>query len=331
VHRDFWGTIWAAHTDTATREQHRAGTNVQGHCPACGRGGLFVGEGGYITCPHLDCPEPDAASTLLERRPDNPAPDDGIREQYAAAIRGATCTGPEQCHESEVECYGKRIQPVVWHHGVLAEVSGSPEMIADAVHAVRDRRIEQLTAERDALASDLAELTQARQHGAFTFCAQLVGHVTGEAFARKIAEKRNALAQREQAVTDARAFLARAETAEADRDEARQHAAAIAAQRDRLRQRMNNLADRWEQALTVDKPYARTLRAEISCDPFAPDASLTVQPYRADDGTQKWAFRCWGTDTCNGWLGLGHHTETSALRERDRHVADKHTQEPPRA
>ncbi|MCW8219430.1 DUF6085 family protein [Streptomyces griseolus] len=40
---------------------------VQGHCPACGRSSLFLGSGGYVTCARIDCPEPDAASTLLER------------------------------------------------------------------------------------------------------------------------------------------------------------------------------------------------------------------------------------------------------------------------
>ena len=40
--------------------------DVQGRCPACGTGNLFVGEGGYITCALDTCPEPDAASTLLE-------------------------------------------------------------------------------------------------------------------------------------------------------------------------------------------------------------------------------------------------------------------------
>lgn len=109
-----------------------------------------------------------------------------------------------------------------------------------------------------------------------------------------------------------------------ERDEARQHAAAIAAQRDRLRQRMNALADRWDNALPVDKPYARTLRAEISVAPFHPDVSLVVQPYRADDGTQKWAVRCWGTDTCDGFLSLDHDSQQWAERARDRHAAEAH-------
>jgi hypothetical protein len=39
---------------------------VQGRCPACGTAGLFLGDGGYVTCSLIDCPEPDAASTVLE-------------------------------------------------------------------------------------------------------------------------------------------------------------------------------------------------------------------------------------------------------------------------
>lgn len=43
--------------------------NVTGCCPACGWTTLFLGEGGYVTCSRVDCPQPDAASTLLERDP----------------------------------------------------------------------------------------------------------------------------------------------------------------------------------------------------------------------------------------------------------------------
>jgi hypothetical protein len=39
--------------------------DVQGRCPACHGQSLFLGSGGYITCARLECPEPDAASTLL--------------------------------------------------------------------------------------------------------------------------------------------------------------------------------------------------------------------------------------------------------------------------
>ncbi|NUS22705.1 MAG: hypothetical protein HOV92_00555 [Streptomyces sp.] len=56
---------------------------------------------------------------------------------------------------------------------------------------------------------------------------------------------------------------------------------------------------------------------------------LVVHPYRDERNLQRWVFRCWGTDTCDGWLGLGHHTEASALREWDRHVAEAHTEPAP--
>jgi hypothetical protein len=88
---------------------------------------------------------------------------------------------------------------------------------------------------------------------------------------------------------------------------------------------MNNLADRWEHALAPDKPCARALRAEISVAPFDPDGAMTVQEY-TERGRQLWAFRCWGAETCDGWLGLGlgHHTQTSALLERERHAVEEH-------
>jgi hypothetical protein len=113
-----------------------------------------------------------------------------------------------------------------------------------------------------------------------------------------------------------------------ERDEARQHAAAIAAQRDRLRFRMNALADRWDHALAPDKPYAHTLRAEISVAPFDPAGAMTVQEY-TERGRRLWAFRCWGTETCDGWLGLGHHTQTAALLERERHAREEHAEAAP--
>lgn len=39
---------------------------VQGKCPACGWGSLFLGDGGYVTCSRIECSQPDAASCLLE-------------------------------------------------------------------------------------------------------------------------------------------------------------------------------------------------------------------------------------------------------------------------
>lgn len=44
--------------------------DVQGYCPACHGQSLFLGADGYVTCARLECPEPDAATRVLERRSD---------------------------------------------------------------------------------------------------------------------------------------------------------------------------------------------------------------------------------------------------------------------
>lgn len=42
--------------------------SVYGHCPmGCG-GTLFLGDGGFITCSYIHCPNPTAVSDLLEDR-----------------------------------------------------------------------------------------------------------------------------------------------------------------------------------------------------------------------------------------------------------------------
>ncbi|MGW6790010.1 DUF6085 family protein [Streptomyces chartreusis] len=38
---------------------------VQGHCPACGHQSLFVADEGHLTCSWVECPQPDAAHTIL--------------------------------------------------------------------------------------------------------------------------------------------------------------------------------------------------------------------------------------------------------------------------
>lgn len=40
--------------------------SIRGKCPACGHESLILGDGGYVTCSRLECPEPDAPSKLLE-------------------------------------------------------------------------------------------------------------------------------------------------------------------------------------------------------------------------------------------------------------------------
>lgn len=42
---------------------------VKGHCPACGLGSLFLAAGGYVTCAALGCPNPAAATEVLDGMP----------------------------------------------------------------------------------------------------------------------------------------------------------------------------------------------------------------------------------------------------------------------
>lgn len=35
-------------------------------CPACGHPCLMLGDGGYVTCAYIDCPNPDFAEALLQ-------------------------------------------------------------------------------------------------------------------------------------------------------------------------------------------------------------------------------------------------------------------------
>lgn len=43
----------------------QVGFTIQGRCPmGCGET-LMLAEGGFVTCCHLDCPRPDAASAIL--------------------------------------------------------------------------------------------------------------------------------------------------------------------------------------------------------------------------------------------------------------------------
>lgn len=58
-----------------------------------------------------------------------------------------------------------------------------------------------------------------------------------------------------------------------------------------------------------------------------PAHALVVEPYRNDQYQDRWVFRCWGTDTCDGWLSLDHTSQQSAERTRDRHVAEHHPEE----
>lgn len=51
---------------------------------------------------------------------------------------------------------------------------------------------------------------------------------------------------------------------------------------------------------------------------------LVIEPYRNDQNQPRWAFRCWGTDACDGWLSLELSSERWAEVVRDRHIAEAH-------
>lgn len=57
---------------------------------------------------------------------------------------------------------------------------------------------------------------------------------------------------------------------------------------------------------------------------LAAHSGLVVQPYRNDQGQARWVFRCWGTDSCDGWLSLDHHSEQTAARALASHVEEFH-------
>jgi hypothetical protein len=72
---------------------------------------------------------------------------------------------------------------------------------------------ERLADEVDRLSGELAELTEARRHGAYVMCGHGIATVTMASFGRKISEKRNALAQRQEAVDEANRARAAEHTA----------------------------------------------------------------------------------------------------------------------
>lgn len=76
--------------------------------------------------PAAECPA-DITPTPADR------PADQLRAAIAETLRRAACTGG--CDSTETECAASRMQPVVYTHGVLTEVWGTPEVIADAVLA----------------------------------------------------------------------------------------------------------------------------------------------------------------------------------------------------
>lgn len=69
-------------------------------------------------------------------------------------------------------------------------------------------------------------------------------------------------------------------------------------------------------------------QAPAATEATEPHTGLVVQPYRNDRGENVWVFRCWGSDSCDGWLSLDHTSQQSAERARDRHVTEEHATVP---
>jgi hypothetical protein len=117
-----------------------------------------------------------------------------------------------------------------------------------------------------------------------------------------------------------------------------QLAAAIERVRGYAQHLSDNGDDRGSFILTLldtDPMRTRATEAEheairqLDADPHGLNAGMIVQPYRNDRGDNVWVFRCWGTDTCDGFLSLDHTSEQSAQRARDRHVAEEHSEARP--
>ncbi|MER7813830.1 hypothetical protein [Streptomyces sp. NPDC096153] len=117
--------------------------DVQGRCPACGKTSLFLGAGGYVTCSRLECPEPDAASTLLERV-SVPIPAN-VRAQLAQALKGAVFVSfiADDGYPAMREATGEELADAVLQVRPIAEaLAGMPLICSDERHQTKVRALE---------------------------------------------------------------------------------------------------------------------------------------------------------------------------------------------
>ncbi|ARX81574.1 hypothetical protein SMD44_00972 [Streptomyces alboflavus] len=119
---------------------------VQGRCPACGTAGLFLGDGGYVTCSVRECPEPDAASTVLERQAAaaQPPADRDLRGRIAQALVrydwNAGLSGrdtPSEHHYGEADAVLAALPAPADRAAVLREAADAIEGITFAPDPVR--------------------------------------------------------------------------------------------------------------------------------------------------------------------------------------------------
>ncbi|WTW93671.1 hypothetical protein OG216_09900 [Streptomycetaceae bacterium NBC_01309] len=109
-------------------------------------------------------------------------------------------------------------EPMTEEHLAYIEALQKKPVSLEVVHELADSTLDLLAEVRRATAAEaearaeLAEWNQAQRHAAFVTCGHGLRHVTMLAFGQKIAEKRDALAQRAEATAEAN----RARKAEAD-------------------------------------------------------------------------------------------------------------------
>lgn len=94
--------VLAAVLPTSTAPLAAGLPHVDGRCPACGRGGLFLGFGGYVTCSQRDCPNPGAAHEAIEQQADSNAAERSIR---AAASHAEITSQPDKPRHPNGEPY----------------------------------------------------------------------------------------------------------------------------------------------------------------------------------------------------------------------------------
>ena len=104
-------------------------------------------------------PDPPIGCLTITTEP-TPSQRPDLHARLAGAIRTAACDG--DCGMSELDCISQRIQPGVWHRGVVADVSGTPEMFASVVLTLLYQEWPWLRAEaeeREQQAATLAAIT----------------------------------------------------------------------------------------------------------------------------------------------------------------------------
>jgi hypothetical protein len=57
---------------------------------------------------------------------------------------------------------------------------------------------------------------------------------------------------------------------------------------------------------------------------YAPYAEPEVVQAQDSHNRPAWAWRCWGSATCEGWVGIDLYSEDAARAELARHIADEH-------